>query len=330
VGALVLSLLLLPAIFAELMAADAPIFAVGDAGVVVLPAIVTPSVHRGLSRRQIAELHRDDVALWPLVRFGPASVSEDGGAADASVRHPLGTDAEGHDLLARLIYGARTALGLAAAVLVLALLFGTIFGGLAGYRGGIWDDALARPIELIETFPAIVVVAVVRAVDPSGSMWSLVFAVLLVRWAEVARLVRAEVIKVSSEEYVAAARALGCSHMRILRRHILPQAMRPVIVSSLFGVASVVLLEVSVAFLGIGVEGSWGVLLADALEGRAGLHGATWAAIAVGTTVAAAYLLADAMGENLDARVAASSRYQLRHRPSPEVAAATSRIARRA
>jgi peptide/nickel transport system permease protein len=304
---LVLASLVLPAVFAELVAADAPIVAFGEHGAVVLPAIVVPAAHRGLTREQIATLHQGDVAVWPFVRFGPDSVSDAGAAATSSSRHPLGTDAHGHDLVARLVYGARTAFGLAVAAIVLALFFGTLFGALAGYRGGIWDELLSRPVELIETFPAIVVVAVVQAVDPAHSMWSLVLAVLLVRWAEVARLVRAEVIKLSSEDFVAAARALGCSHTRILRRHILPQAMRPVIVSSMFGVASVVLLEVAVAFLGIGAEESWGVLLADALDGGSGIRGAGWAAAAVGITVAAVYLVADAMGESLDARVASAA-----------------------
>lgn len=313
VGALMLALIVMPAIFAELIAADAPVVAVGPSGVTLLPAVVMPDSHRGLTREQIAAHHADDLTVWPLVRHGPSSVSDVGPNAEGSWRHPLGTDLRGRDLLARLIYGGRAAFALAFLALALSLVFGVILGGLAGYIGGFWDEVLSRPIELIDAFPTVIVVAIVRAIYPDGTLWSLVFAVAAVRWAEVARLVRAEVVKLSAGDFVVAARAIGCTHTRILRRHILPHTLRPVIVSLMFGVASVVLLEVAVSFLGLGLEGSWGTMIAEGLSvgaerSRWSANLSLWAGGALAATVAAAYLLADAVGEAIDARVATTSR----------------------
>jgi len=302
-GALVLALVTLPAIFAEMVAADAPWLALGPAGMALFPGLASPQVYAGKTRQQIAQHHaNDDMALWPLVSFGPDSVDRVKNAPVSS-RHPLGTDDKGRDVFARLLYGARTALGLTAAVLLLSLLLGVLLGASAAHLGGFWDELLSRPLEVIEALPTIVVVAVTRAIAPEAAVWSLVLAAAAVRFAEIARLVRAEVLRANSADYVVAARALGCSDMRILARHIMPSAARPVVVSLMFGVASLVLLEVAVSFLGWGIQGSWGVIIAEGL-GASTSWAATCAAVALVVTVASAYLLADAVTEMLDARVA--------------------------
>jgi peptide/nickel transport system permease protein len=307
-GALILAFIVLPAIFAETVAADVPLFTMGPDGVTVLAAVITPPRHAGKSRMEIIDLHRDDFVIWPLIRCGPATTCDVGPDAPVSLSHPLGTDHRGRDSLARVIYGARTALGLALVALALALLLGILLGGLAGYVGGFWDEVLSRPVEFVEAFPAIIVVAVVRAVFDDESLWSLALAVAAVRWAEIARLFRAEVIRATNADHVMAARALGCSHLRILRRHIAPQALRPVAVSLMFGVASVVLLEVAVSFLGLGSGGSWGAMIADGLHAEAAAGGAMWAGAALAATVLASYLMADAFNEAVDARSATTSR----------------------
>src|SRR5690606_38410447 len=158
--------------FAELVAADQPLVAKGEAGWVVLPALFPSDAARDHEAAAIGERYRDVPAVWPLVRFGPDTVSAAGPSAAPTWSHPHGTDAHGRDLVARLVYGARTALGLALSVLAAALILGVAFGAMAGYLGGFWDEMLSRPVELIETFPAIVVVAVLRAIDSSGSVWS--------------------------------------------------------------------------------------------------------------------------------------------------------------
>lgn len=306
-AALLLGLVVLPTVFAELVAADVPVAAFGPGGMVLLPAVVAPARYRDKTAAQIAELHRGDLVLWPLVRRGPdTAVAAEAGAA-WSWRHPLGTDARGRDVLALLVYGARTAFGLTLLALLASLLLGSVLGLLAGYAGGFWDELVSRPVELVETFPMVVVVAVVMAADPTRSAWSLLLAVTLVRWAEVARLVRTEVVRVMTQDYVTAARALGCGHLRIIYQHVLPQAVRPMLVSTMFGVASLVLLEVAVSFLGIGLEGSWGTVIADGLVPAGSGWAAGCAAALLALTVGAAYLLADSVGEALDARVAAQT-----------------------
>lgn len=316
-GVMVLAFIALPAVFAELWAADAPIIAVGTSGVMLLPAIIEPDRHDGLDRRAIAELHAHDATVWPLVRCGPESSCAIGANAPSSWSHPLGTDGNGRDVFARLIYGARSALGLALAAIVLSVLFGGFFGALAGWVGGFWDEMLSRPVEFIQAFPAIIVVALVRAIVDDSTMWSLLVAVAAVRWAEVARLVRAEVVRTAGADFVTAARALGCGRIRILRRHILPYALRPVVVSSMFAIASIVMLEVAVSFLGLGTRGSWGTMIADGLVSEGGARSAMWAGVSLAVTVLAAYLIADATEEALDSRVGGaigSPRSELRAR----------------
>ncbi len=309
VGMLMLATIALPAIFAELIAAPVPIVAGSDSGIVVLPAVWAPTEYvADWGPNEIRGFHDGHFAVWPLLPSGPDTVSAQGPNAGISSAHWLGTDARGRDLFVRLVYGGRVALGIAVLALLFSLLLGGTLGGLAGYFGGFWDELLARPIEVVETFPSVFVVAVVRAAYPDGSLWSLAIAVAMVKWAEVARLVRAEVVKTSASDFVLAARAWGCGHGRLLWRHILPFALRPTLETSLFGVASIVILEVSVSFLGLGPDVSWGATIADGIGSGSALRSTFWAGLVLVTTVSACYLLADAIGEAIDARLATTER----------------------
>jgi peptide/nickel transport system permease protein len=271
----------------------------------VLGAVVPPAADRGLSPEEVAARHRPDRGLWPVVRHGPLEVGEAGPNAPCSRDHPLGTDAHGRDLVARLVYGARTALGLAFGALLLSMLLGLTLGGLAGYYRGFWNDRLVRLVETVDTFPAIIVVALVRAIERQPSALSLVLAVAFVRWAEVARLVRAEVLHTSAEPYVAAARALGCSPWRVFWRHILPNSLGPVFVSSVFGVASVVLLEAAISFLEMGAAStapSWGETLAQGARNPGALRLILLPGAMLMLTVGGSYLIADALRDATDPR----------------------------
>jgi peptide/nickel transport system permease protein len=305
-GLVLLGLLALTGIFAEVIASPAPIIASGPRGLAVLPGVVHAADYAGLSRAEIDRLHRDDAAVWPWVRYGPNTRPEAGVDVRAD-RHPLGTDAEGRDLLARLVYGARTALGLSLGAVLLGMVLGVALGGLAGYERGFWDDRLTRLIETVDTFPAIIVVALVRAIEQRPSALSLVIAVAFVRWAEIARLVRAEVLRATTEDYVTAARALGASPARVFARHILPCAIGPAIVSSVFGVASVVLLEAALSFLGMGVESrvaSWGETLAEGARDPSRLRLLLLPGALLMATVGGTYLIAAALRDATDPRAA--------------------------
>ncbi|MFT3771292.1 MAG: ABC transporter permease [Minicystis sp.] len=306
-GVVLLGFLTLAAVFAEILASPAPLVASGPSGTRFLPGVVHASIYEGKSRAEIDRLHAGDAALWPYVRYGPTTPGDVGADAPADDRHPLGTDAQGRDLFARLVWGARTALGLSAGAVLLGMILGVALGGLAGYERGFWNDRLVRLVETVDTFPAIIVVALVRAIEREPSARSLVIAVAFVRWAEVARLMRAEVLRAGAEDYVVAARALGASPFRVFWRHILPNTMGPVIVSSVFGVASVVLLEAAISFLEMGAPtrvASWGETLAEGAHDPSRLRLIILPALLLAATVGGSYLLASALRDATDPRAA--------------------------
>lgn len=294
----VLGFLMLLGVFAEILASPAPLLALGPGGARVLPGVVHAARYEGLRRGEIDRLHAADFTLWPLVRHGPTT-------ADPTPSHPLGTDAQGRDLFARLVWGARTALGLSTFAVLLGGVLGVALGGLAGYQRGFWNDRLVRLVETVDTFPAIIVVALVRAIEREPSARSMVIAVAFVRWAEIARLVRAEVLTTAVEDYVLAARALGASPFRVFTRHILPNALGPAIVSSVFGVGSVVLLEAAISFLRMGGESrvaSWGETLAEGAHDPARLGLILWPGLLLAITVGSSYLFASALRDAMDPR----------------------------
>jgi peptide/nickel transport system permease protein len=305
VAFVLLGTLTLVGVFAEIIASPAPIVAFGPGRPALFPGILRPATYEAMTRAEIDHLHEADTAVWPLVRYGPIAPTEAGPNASISTTHPLGTDALGRDLAARLVYGARTALGLSLPAVLLGMLLGVGLGGLAGVLRGFWNERLVRLVETVDTFPAIIVVALVRAIEHKPSALSLVIAVALVRWAEVARLVRAEVLHASSEEYVLAARALGAPPLRIFRRHILPSAAAPAIMSSATGVASVVLLEAAMSFLQMGAPSrvaSWGETLAEGAGDPSRLRLILLPGLLLLVTVGASYMLADALRDAIDPR----------------------------
>jgi ABC-type dipeptide/oligopeptide/nickel transport system permease subunit len=311
VGVVLLGVLALLGVFAELFAASAPIVWLGPRGTEVLPAITEATAIESLTETELAARYEGGFAVWPLIRYGPMLRTADGPSAQPSRRHPLGTDVEGRDLAARLIYGARTALGLSLSAVLAGTLLGVVLGGLAGTLRGFWNDRLVRLVETVDTFPSIIVVALVRAIEREPSALSLIIAVAFVRWAEIARLVRAEVLRASNEEYVLAAYALGSTRLRVFYRHILPNALGPVIVSSVFGVASVVLLEAAISFLAMGAPAqpaSWGETLAQAARHPDELRLLLLPGALLLMTVGGSYLLADALRDAVDARTVRAGR----------------------
>jgi peptide/nickel transport system permease protein len=304
-GTVILGTLALIGIFAEALAGDAPVIAIGPSGITVFPAIAHAAEYDALEPSAIAARFEGHHAIWPLVRAGPTWPTLAGPLAPFSLAHPLGTDLSGRDVAARLIYGARTALGLSLGAVLLSMFLGVALGSMAGHYRGFWNDRLVRLVEMVDTFPSIIVVAIVRAIEREPSSLSLVIAVALVRWAEVARLVRAEVLRASAEDYVLAARALGARPARVLVRHILPNAMGPVMVSSVFGIASVVLLEAAVSFLGMGSPekgASWGEVLAEGARQPSDLRLIIGPGFLLLLTVGGSYLMADALRDALDPR----------------------------
>jgi peptide/nickel transport system permease protein len=194
------------------------------------------------------------------VRFGEAAVN-------SPLRHPLGTDELGRDLLVRLLWGGRVSLAVGILSALLLTVIGVVLGSLAGYFGGWLDLLVMRLIEVLQSIPAFfLILATMSFTDPADvpPMIAIVVIMALVRWTSAARLVRAEFLRLKDQEFVLAARSLGFSDLRTIFKHVLPNALSPVLVSAAFSVATGILTESAVSFLGFGVrhpEASWGSLI---------------------------------------------------------------------
>ncbi len=180
-------------------------------------------------------------------------------------KHWLGTDTEGRDVFARMLYGTRISLSIGIVAVTLYVAIGILVGALAGYFGGWVDSVLSRLVEVMICFPTFFLILTLAALIRERSIFHVMVIIGITSWTGVARLVRAEFLKHKGLEYVQAARALGTPVRRIIFGHILPNASAPVLVSATFGIASAILVESSLAFLGIGdpTVASWGETLND-------------------------------------------------------------------
>jgi peptide/nickel transport system permease protein len=218
--------------------------------------------------------------------------------------HPLGLDDLGRDVLSRVIYGARISMQVGVLVVFISALTGIIIGSVSGYYGG-WVDRFFSGFlfNVFLAFPSILLaIAMVAFLGPS--IRNLILALSVIGWVGYARLMRGQVLKVREYDFVTAARALGASNVRILLRHILPNAIQPLIVQASLGMAGAVLSEASLSFLGLGVQPpipSWGVMLNDARSYlRVAPHLLIFPGLAVMLTVLAFNFLGDGLREWLD------------------------------
>jgi len=212
--------------------------------------------------------------------------------------HILGTDALGRDVLSRLIWGSRVSLKVGLVSVGLATAIGLFLGALAGFYGGLVDGLVMRFCDLMLCFPTMfLILAVISLLEPS--IWNVMAVIGLTGWMGVARLVRAEFISLKNRDFVLAALALGASDARLILRHILPNALAPVLVSATLGVAGAILLESGLSFLGLGVQpptATWGVMLAD---GKDYLSRAWWLSFYPGLAILITVLSYNLAGEGL-------------------------------
>ena len=220
--------------------------------------------------------------------------------------HPFGTDVFSRDVLSRVIYGARISLGVATLAILLAMSAGTAWGAVAGYVGGATDAVMMRIIDALLAIPRILILLLVLGLWGNISLPVLVLVLGLTGWFGTSRLVRERVRALSRQDFTLAARAMGARDLRVLWRHVLPNALSPVIVAATLGIGNVIVLEAALSYLGIGVRpphASWGNIIED---GADQIGSAWWIALFPGlamlVTVIAFNLLGDALRDALDPR----------------------------
>jgi peptide/nickel transport system permease protein len=244
-----------------------------------------------------------------ITPYGPYELSADTFQAP-NIYHLMGTDEIGRDVFSRVVFGARVSLYVGLIAVGLGTLLGACIGLLSGYFGGIADTVLQRMIDVIMAFPGLVLVLVVVSVLGTGTFKStLAIAVVIIPGA--ARVVRGVVLSMKQRPFVEAARALGATDLRIVRRHIVVNVVAPVIILASITLGNAILIEASLSFLGLGTplpKPSWGAMLAG--TGRRFMEVAPWLAffpgLAISVTVLAFNLLGDAVRDLLDPRLRGS------------------------
>jgi peptide/nickel transport system permease protein len=220
--------------------------------------------------------------------------------------HLLGTDSLGRDVLSRVMYGARISLLVGVATVVIAGIVGVLLGLTSGYYGGAVDDTIMRIAEIQMAFPFILLALLVMAILGPGLV-NIILVLGISGWVAYGRVVRGQVLQLRSSEFVEAARAMGANHWRVVFRHVLPNTIAPIIIIATFMMASAIVSEAALTFLGLGVEATtptWGIMLA---EGRDYLQVAWWSAtfpgLAITATVLGVNVLGDWLRDVLDPRL---------------------------
>jgi peptide/nickel transport system permease protein len=227
-----------------------------------------------------------------------------------SIQHLMGTDELGRDLLTRLLYGGRVSLSIGVMAMALAVVVGAVIGGLAGFYGGRIDNVLMRFVDMMLAFPSLFILIILAIAlrdlpiealrgTPFASVFSIVLVIAVLSWMQVARLVRASFLSLKEKEFISAARSIGATDLRIMLHHLLPNAMSPIIVAATFRVATSIITESGLSYLGFGVQPptpTWGNMLKNA---QTQMTRAPWTAIFPGLMIFIAVVAINFIGDGL-------------------------------
>ncbi|MDP3791472.1 MAG: ABC transporter permease [Candidatus Omnitrophota bacterium] len=241
-----------------------------------------------------------------IANHSPTVVDSKSVLTAPSKEHIFGTDRLGRDIFSRIVYGSRISLSIGFVAVGIAVLIGMVFGAVAGYYGGKLDNILMRLVDLMLCFPTIfLILAVIALLEPS--IFNIMVIIGATGWMGVARLVRAQVLTLKERDFVSAAKVMGANDTWIIFKHLIPNAIGPVLVSATLGVGGAILIESALSFLGIGVQPptpSWGNILMD---GRSTLGVAWWLTVFPGLfilfTVLSYNILGEALRDHLEPRL---------------------------
>jgi peptide/nickel transport system permease protein len=266
-----------------------------------------------LVRNRMAVLGASIILLWVLLAvFAPLLAPYD--PVDQQVRlrlqgpsatHLLGVDELGRDVLSRVLYGGRVSLPVAAVVVVLATLFGTLYGGLAGFGSKWLDEGAMRVVDMVLAFPSLILaMAIAAALGPS--IQNSMLAMLLVWWPPYARVARGQVLGLKNRDFVTAARALGMSDWRVLTRHVLPNSVAPALVLMTMDFGNAIIITAALSFLGLGAvppTPEWGAMVAEGRELMQAWWISTFAGLAIFSVAVACNFVGDGLRDAIDPRL---------------------------
>ncbi len=268
--------------------------------------------------QNLKEKDPESWAIWPLVYQDPYRRVRDnewpgqpgnpiGAAGHPTWQNLFGTNQQGIDVFAQMVHGTRIALLVGFVSMGIAATIGIVAGALSGYFGGWIDVVISRAIEVVLCIPALVLILALLAVVPKPTIWHIMAVIGLTRWTGIARLARAEFLKLKESDFVTAAKSLGAGQLRIVFKHILRNGLAPVLVPISFGIASAILIESGLSFLGFGTpppNPSWGTVLAS---GRSTIQQTWWLiffpGMAIFLTVLAYNLIGEGLQEATDPRL---------------------------
>ncbi len=241
--------------------------------------------------------------LAPIISpHDPAAISQDELLMTPSLKHPLGTDSLGRDILSRMIFGARVSLSVALIAVGISTVTGVFLGSIAGYYGGFIDSFIMRLADIFLCFPTFfLILAVVAFTEPS--LFNIMAIIGFTSWMGSARLIRSQILSLKEREFILAEKALGATDFRIVTYHLIPNAISPILVNAIFAIGSAILIESGLSFLGLGVQPptpSWGNIL---IESKSTLAVAWWITIfpglAIFLTIAGFHLIGEGLKKQL-------------------------------